>query len=65
VAEQAAERGISLVAVGTDLYGLEPLEADAVADHLDGLALGSADAVLVKGSRVVGLEVLAGRLLEC
>ena len=64
VAEQAAERGITLVAVGTDLYGLEPLEAEAVADHLDGLALGSADAVLIKGSRMVGLEVLAGRLLE-
>jgi hypothetical protein len=56
VAEQAAERGITLVAVGTDLYGLEPLEAEAVADHLDGLALGSADAVLIKGSRVVGLK---------
>ena len=47
-----------------DCYGPEPLAEDAVADHLDGLALGAADAVLVKGSRIVGLEALAGHLLE-
>jgi len=64
VAKQAAERGITLVAVGTDLYGPEPLAEDAVGDHLDGLALGAADAVLVKGSRIVGLEALAGHLLK-
>ena len=64
VAEQAEKRGITLVAVGTDLYGLEPLAGDAVADHLDGLSLGATDAVLVKGSRIVGLEALAGHLLE-
>ena len=49
------------MAVGTDLYGVEPLaDVEAAGAALD---LGGADAVLVKGSRVAGLEVLAERLL--
>ena len=61
VAARVAELGIELMAVGTDLYGVEPLadvEAAGAALDLDGT-----DAVLVKGSRVAGLEVLAERLL--
>ncbi len=48
----AAERGIEVIAVGTDLYGTAP-----VADPVGALGVLSAgDAVLVKGSRVAGLE---------
>ena len=55
VADRAAERGIELIAVGTDLYGVEPC-ADPVA------AVGPLDqgtAVLVKASRVAGLDRVA------
>jgi UDP-N-acetylmuramoyl-tripeptide--D-alanyl-D-alanine ligase len=62
VAELADELGIRLVAVDTDLYGVDPV------DGIDGAlaALGPLDqddAVLVKASRVVGLERLAAALL--
>jgi UDP-N-acetylmuramoyl-tripeptide--D-alanyl-D-alanine ligase len=59
IARYAAERDIELISVGTDLYGVQP-STDAVA------ALGSVsgdDAVLVKGSRVAGLEKLAALLI--
>jgi UDP-N-acetylmuramoyl-tripeptide--D-alanyl-D-alanine ligase len=59
IADHAAALGITIIAVGTDLYGVEPVE-DPLA------ALGSVaggDAVLVKGSRVAGLEQLARRLV--
>jgi UDP-N-acetylmuramoyl-tripeptide--D-alanyl-D-alanine ligase len=59
IANYAKDRGIELIAVGTDLYGVQPA-ADPVA------ALGSLsgdDAVLVKGSRVAGLEKLAALLI--
>jgi UDP-N-acetylmuramoyl-tripeptide--D-alanyl-D-alanine ligase len=59
IVEYAAERGIEVLAYGTDLYGMEPV-ADPV------MALGSlagGDAVLVKGSRVVGLERVAAELI--
>jgi UDP-N-acetylmuramoyl-tripeptide--D-alanyl-D-alanine ligase len=55
----AFDRGVELIVVGTDLYGVAPA-ADAVG------ALGSIsgdDAVLVKGSRVAGLEKLAALLV--
>ena len=57
----ARELGIEVVAVGVPAYG-----GTLVAD-LDGAAaalgdLGPGDAVLLKGSRVVGLERLADRL---
>ena len=55
----ARGHGIEVLAVGTDLYGLTPV-TDAVA-ALGSLAGG--DAVLVKGSRVVGLERVAAALL--
>ena len=60
IAQEAAAMGIEVVVVGTDLYGVA-----AVADPLEALDdLGEGDAVLVKGSRVAGLEVIAARLLE-
>lgn len=59
VLRYALERDVEVLAVGTDLYGITPV-ADAVAE-LGSLAGG--DAVLVKGSRVVGLERVAAALL--
>ena len=50
-------------AIGTDDYGVTPL--DDVDQVLVALGpLGSKDAVLVKGSRVAGLERVAERLLS-
>ena len=60
IARYAAERDGVLIATGTDMYGIEP-SADAI------VALGSLsgdDAVLVKGSRVAGLEKLAALLMS-
>jgi UDP-N-acetylmuramoyl-tripeptide--D-alanyl-D-alanine ligase len=62
VAERASELGIRVVAVDTAAYGGVPV------DGIDGAlaALGpldAGDAVLVKASRVAGLERLAQRLL--
>lgn len=63
VADLAAELGVELVPVGTVLYGGEPL-------HDAGAALaalgrpGEDVAVLVKGSRVAGLERVALGLVE-
>ena len=56
----AADLGIELLPVGTDLYGVDPV-ADPVA-ALD--TLGDGDAVLVKASRVAGLESLAACLIS-
>jgi UDP-N-acetylmuramoyl-tripeptide--D-alanyl-D-alanine ligase len=53
-----AERlGIEVLAVGSDAYGVEPRSVEEAAAVLRSLAPG--DAVLVKASRVAGLEVLA------
>jgi UDP-N-acetylmuramoyl-tripeptide--D-alanyl-D-alanine ligase len=60
IADEAATMGIEVVVVGTDHYGLTPVD-DPLA-HLEDL--GEGDAVLVKGSRVAGLERIASRLLE-
>ena len=59
VREFADSLGVEVLAYETDLYGIAPV-ADAVAS-LGSLASGVA--VLVKGSRVVGLERLVARLL--
>jgi UDP-N-acetylmuramoyl-tripeptide--D-alanyl-D-alanine ligase len=60
IASYARDRGIELVAVGTDLYGASPVD-----DPLTVVGpLREGDAVLVKASRVAGLERLAARLLE-
>ena len=59
IARYAAERGVEVIAIGTDLYGVEQ-SIDAAAAL--GLLTGD-DAVLVKGSRVAGLEKLAAILV--
>ncbi len=55
IAQLARDLGIELWPVGTDLYGLPPI-ADAV---MAIGTLGEADAVLLKASRVAGLERIA------
>ncbi|MEY2415956.1 MAG: UDP-N-acetylmuramoyl-tripeptide--D-alanyl-D-alanine ligase, partial [Ilumatobacteraceae bacterium] len=60
IARYAAERDIEVIATGTDMYGIEP-SADAIVAL--GLLSGD-DAVLVKGSRVAGLEKLAALLIS-
>ncbi len=59
IAAYAIRRDIELLAYGTDLYGITP-----TTDPIAALgSLASGDAVLVKGSRVVGLERVAAALL--
>ncbi|HET6772111.1 MAG TPA: UDP-N-acetylmuramoyl-tripeptide--D-alanyl-D-alanine ligase [Acidimicrobiales bacterium] len=61
VGDLARELGIEVVAVGVPAYGGTLVaDLDEAAAALDGL--GPGDAVLLKGSRVVGLERLAERL---
>jgi UDP-N-acetylmuramoyl-tripeptide--D-alanyl-D-alanine ligase len=63
IAALAEELGIELLPVGTDHYGREPVAGPTEAvDALGDLAPGTA--VLVKGSRVAGLEVVAAALLS-
>ena len=63
VAALAEELGVEVVAVGTDLYGVAPVDGvDAVLAAVGDLGAGTA--VLVKGSRVVGLERVAAALLD-
>ena len=63
IARLAAELGIELIAVDTELYGVEPVTG--IDEALEALGpLRSDDAVLVKGSRVVGLERLAAALVD-
>lgn len=59
VAECARELGIELIATGTDLYGVAPVDDPVAALG----TLGDGDAVLVKASRVAGLDRLAVALL--
>lgn len=58
VMDDAIERGIDVVAVGTDLYGIRPVDDPVVA--LGPLSPG--DVVLVKASRAAGLEHWAEQL---
>jgi UDP-N-acetylmuramoyl-tripeptide--D-alanyl-D-alanine ligase len=59
VAAIVHELGIELIATGTELYGVAP-----VADPVMALGpIGEGDAVLVKASRVAGLEKIADALL--
>ncbi len=52
-----------MLAVGTDLYGVTPVPDPTAAMEAIG-TLGEGDAVLVKGSRVAGLERLAAALID-
>jgi UDP-N-acetylmuramoyl-tripeptide--D-alanyl-D-alanine ligase len=67
IAEQAAALGVRVIAVAAPDYGptVEHVDdRDGALDRLRaGAGLGPDDAVLVKGSRVAGLEVLAQALL--
>ena len=64
IAELAESLDVHLVPVATELYGVVPVpDTDEVLATLGGLALGDGDVVLVKGSRVAGLEVVAAALL--
>lgn len=60
VAADARELGIEVIAVGTDLYGLDPADDPIAAIG----PVGNGDAVLVKASRVGGLERFVERLLD-
>lgn len=59
ILDYARRLGVHVFATGTDLYGIEPVDDPVAA--LGSLAGG--DAVLVKGSRVAGLERVAAALL--
>jgi UDP-N-acetylmuramoyl-tripeptide--D-alanyl-D-alanine ligase len=60
VAEAAAELGVRVIAVGEERYGTEGVaDVDEAVALATSLGLGTGDAVLVKGSRVAGLERLA------
>ncbi|MFI5043354.1 MAG: UDP-N-acetylmuramoyl-tripeptide--D-alanyl-D-alanine ligase [Acidimicrobiales bacterium] len=61
VAELAADLGVEVIAVGTDLYGVEAVDdPDSAVARLG--EVGPGVAVLVKGSRVAGLERVAAML---
>lgn len=66
IATVARELGIDLIAFGTDAYGVDPVGTipDAVGAIEAGGPIDDSLAVLVKGSRVAGLERLAERLLN-
>jgi UDP-N-acetylmuramoyl-tripeptide--D-alanyl-D-alanine ligase len=62
IADLAQRLGVDLVAVATDAYGVPALaDVDAAAAALGGI-LRPGDAVLVKASRVAGLERVAALL---
>ncbi len=65
VAELAGRLGIELVAVAPAAYGEAPVVSsiDEAVERLGAMGLGEGDAVLLKGSRVAGLERLAARLV--
>jgi UDP-N-acetylmuramoyl-tripeptide--D-alanyl-D-alanine ligase len=62
IAGHAEGLGIELIAVGTDLYGVAPVEQDDVVAAVGPVEAGTA--VLVKASRAVGLEAVAAALIR-
>lgn len=63
IADRIREIGAEMIPVGTDLYGAEPA-ADPIAAILERGSLSSGTAILVKGSRSAGLEVVAQNLVD-
>ena len=59
-AARAEALGVRLVVVGTDRYGVEPVDVADVAAVIG--PIGPGTAVLVKASRAVGLDRLATSL---
>jgi UDP-N-acetylmuramoyl-tripeptide--D-alanyl-D-alanine ligase len=59
MADVARALGVELIAVGTDLYGIEPVDDVAAAAG----AIGPGTVVLVKASRSVGLERVVAELI--
>jgi UDP-N-acetylmuramoyl-tripeptide--D-alanyl-D-alanine ligase len=65
IGDRLRAEGIELIAVGTGDYGgVVAADVDDAIGLLDPASLGDETAVLVKGSRVAGLEVLAARLID-
>jgi UDP-N-acetylmuramoyl-tripeptide--D-alanyl-D-alanine ligase len=62
IAALARDLDIEVIAVDAPDYGVEVVHG--IDGALDVLQLDDGDALLVKGSRVAGLEVLADRLLR-
>jgi UDP-N-acetylmuramoyl-tripeptide--D-alanyl-D-alanine ligase len=58
IARYATELGLDVVVVGTDLYGIRPVDDASAAIG----PLGPRDVVLVKASRSAGLERVVARL---
>jgi UDP-N-acetylmuramoyl-tripeptide--D-alanyl-D-alanine ligase len=63
IAGYARSLGVELFAVGTDLYGIEPLDGPEAAVAAIG-PVGPSDVVLVKASRSAGLERVVAALLS-
>jgi UDP-N-acetylmuramoyl-tripeptide--D-alanyl-D-alanine ligase len=63
IAAYTRSLGLELVAVGTDLYGIEPLDGPEAAVAAIG-PIGPSDVVLVKASRSAGLERVVAALLS-
>jgi UDP-N-acetylmuramoyl-tripeptide--D-alanyl-D-alanine ligase len=65
IVEQAADLGIEVIAVDAPQYGTGVRSVRGVDDALRAIGpVGDGDAILVKGSRVAGLERLASALLD-
>ena len=64
MAQVAGDLGVQVIAVSTSAYGTAAADGiDEALSILERMNLGEGDAVLVKASRVAGLEELATRLL--
>ena len=62
IAELAKKLGIEVLAIGTDMYGMQSRTLDEVAAMLS--AVENSTAILIKGSRVAQLEKLVSLLVD-
>ena len=62
IAGLAKKLGIEVLAIGTDMYGMQSRTLDEVAAMLS--AVENSTAILIKGSRVAQLEKLVSRLVD-